>query len=141
MKSFNPIILCAKFDWYLPSGEDFNFVYVFSLFRNYLTSGKLTAFHLNKLDFPSTKNALCQVRLNLVQCFLRRRFFWILSMNFRFFVIISFWIRYLCKFWLKLAQWLWRKSLKCEKFTDRQADGRQAIRETHLIFQLMWAIK
>ena len=76
MKSFNPIILGVKFDWYLPSGsgEDFNFVYVFSLFRNYLPSEKLTSFHLNKLDFPSTKNALCQVRLNLVQCFLRRRF-------------------------------------------------------------------
>ena len=49
MKSFNPIILCAKFDWYLPSGEDFNFVYVFSLFRNYLPSEKLTAFFWTKL--------------------------------------------------------------------------------------------
>ena len=26
--------------------------------------------------------------------------------------------------WLKLAQWLWRRRWKCEKFTDRQADGR-----------------
>ena len=26
----------------------------------------------------------------------------------------------LCKVWLKLAQWFWRRSWKCEKFTDRQ---------------------
>ena len=25
----------------------------------------------------------------------------------------------LCKLWLKLAQWFWRRRWKCEKFTDR----------------------
>ena len=45
--------------------------------------------HLNKLESPSPKDALCQV-------------------------------------WLKLAQWFWRRTWKCEKLTDRQRDeGRQ----------------
>ena len=47
---------------------------------------------------------------------------------------------------LKLAQWFWRRSWKCEKFTDRQTDGQaddrqQAIRKAHLSFKLRWAIK
>ena len=29
----------------------------------------------------------------------------------------------LCQVWLKLVQWLWRRSWKCEKFTDRRTDG------------------
>ena len=29
----------------------------------------------------------------------------------------------LCQVWLKLAQWFWRRSWKCEKFTDGQTDG------------------
>ena len=29
------------------------------------------------------------------------------------------WKDALCQVWLKLAQWLWRKRWKCEKFTDR----------------------
>ena len=29
------------------------------------------------------------------------------------------WKDALCQVWLKLAQWFWRKSWKCEKFTDR----------------------
>ena len=37
----------------------------------------------------------------------------------------------LCQVWSKLVQWFWRRSQKCEKFTDRQTtdrrqtDGRQ----------------
>ena len=41
----------------------FNFVNVFLLFRNYLPLEKGGAFHLNKLDYPSPKDALCQVWL------------------------------------------------------------------------------
>ena len=47
----------------------------------------------------------------------------------------------LCKVWLKLAQWVWRR-WKCEKLqrrTDRQTDdGRQMIRKAPLSFQLRW---
>ena len=51
------------------------FVNVFSLFRNYLPLEKGTALHLNKLEFRSPKDALCQVWLKLAQWFLRTWFF------------------------------------------------------------------
>ena len=51
-----------------------NFVYVFSLFRNYLPLEKGGALHLNKLEFHSPKDALCQVWLKLAQWFWRKRF-------------------------------------------------------------------
>ena len=66
--------------------------------------------------------------------------FLISSTYFHYFVIISPWKRpgalhlnklesaslkdALCKVWLKLAQWFWRRRWKCEKFTDRRTDGR-----------------
>ena len=98
----------------------FNFVNVFSLFRNYLSLEEGRALHLNKLKIPSTKDDLCQVWLKLAMCFLRRRFF-----NF----VNVFWLFHnylpleeggalhlnklesplpkdsLCQVWLKLAQW------------------------------------
>ena len=51
----------------------FKFVNVFSLFRNYLPLEKGWVLHLNKLESPSPKNALCLVWLKLVQWILRRR--------------------------------------------------------------------
>ena len=50
----------------------FNFVNLFSLFRNYLPLEKGGALHLYKLESPTPKNALCQVGLKLVQWFWRR---------------------------------------------------------------------
>ena len=50
-----------------------NFVNVFSLFRNYLPLEKGGVLHLNKLESPAPKDALCQVWLKLAQCFWRRR--------------------------------------------------------------------
>ena len=50
-----------------------DFVNVFSLFRNYLSLEKGGALHLNKLESPSPKDALCQVWLKLAQCFWRKR--------------------------------------------------------------------
>ena len=71
-------MLCAKIDWnWLScSGEEnfFNFVNVYSLFRNYLPLEKGGALHLNKLESPSPKDDLCQVWLKLAQWFCRRRF-------------------------------------------------------------------
>ena len=49
-----------------------NFVNVFSLFRNYLPSENGGALHLNILEFPLPKDALCQFWLKLVQWFWRR---------------------------------------------------------------------
>ena len=66
-----------------------NFVNVILLFHNYLPLEKGRALHLNKLESPSPSDALSQVWLKLVQLFLRRRFFKILSMYFCYFVIFS----------------------------------------------------
>ena len=52
----------------------FNFLNVFSLFRNYIPLEKGGALHLNKLQSPLSKDALCQVWLKLAQWFQRRRF-------------------------------------------------------------------
>ena len=50
-----------------------NFINVFSLFRKYLPLEKGGALHLNKLEFISPKDHLCQVWLILVQWLWRRR--------------------------------------------------------------------
>ena len=68
----------------------FNFLNVFSLFRNYLHLEDGRVLHLNKLESSLTKDALCRVWLKLAQ-WSRRRSFLILSMYFRYFVIISPW--------------------------------------------------
>ena len=148
LNPLHPRMLCAKFGWNWLSGsgeEDFlYFVNVFSLFCNYLPLEKGRVLHLNKLESPSPKDALCQVWLKMAQWFWRRRFlnfvnvfrlfrnylplekgepfiwinlnplhpkvlcakfgwkwpsgsgeedFWILSMYFRYFIIISPWRR------------------------------------------------
>ena len=51
------------------------FVNVFLLFRYYLPLEKGVAIHLNKIESPSPKDALCQVWLKLAQWFWRRSFF------------------------------------------------------------------
>ena len=59
--------------WFLRTRLRFlKFVNVFSLFRYYLRLEKGAALHLNKLKFPSSKDALCRVVLKLVQWYLRR---------------------------------------------------------------------
>ena len=64
------------FGWNWLSGfgeEDFlNFVNTFSLFSNYLPFEKGGALHLNKLESPLHKDALCQVWLKLARWFWRR---------------------------------------------------------------------
>ena len=50
----------------------FNFVNVFSLFRNNIPLEKGGALYLNKLESPSPMDALCQVWLKLTQWFWRR---------------------------------------------------------------------
>ena len=54
----------------------FNFVLVFSLFRNYLPLEKGGALHLNRLESPLPRDTLCQVWMKLAQWFWRRRFFY-----------------------------------------------------------------
>ena len=51
-----------------------NFVKVFSLFCNYLPLEKSRVLYLNKIEFPSNKDALCQVYLKFAQWFWIRGF-------------------------------------------------------------------
>ena len=88
-------------------------------------------FILNKLEFPSAKDALCQVWLKLTQWIWRRIFL-------NFIIVFSLFRNYLplendvalhfnkfdfpspkdalCRVWLKLALWFCRRGWKCEKF-------------------------
>ena len=50
-----------------------NFVNIFSLFIDYLPLEKDGTLHLNKLESPSPKDALCQDLLKLVMWFWRRK--------------------------------------------------------------------
>ena len=52
----------------------FKFINAFSQFHNYLPLEKGVALHLNKLEFPSPNDALCQVWLKNVALFSRGRF-------------------------------------------------------------------
>ena len=61
-------MLCAKFGWNWPDGSGeavrcLNFVNVFSLFCNYMyiPLEKSVFLYFNKLEFPATKDSLCQV--------------------------------------------------------------------------------
>ena len=103
----------------------FNFVNVFSIFRNYLPLKKDVAFHLNKLKFSSPKDALCQVWLKLTQWFGGRRFLYFVDV----FLLFHNYLPSeretalyfsnnklespslkdaLCQVWLKLAQWFFK---------------------------------
>ena len=81
-------------------------------------------FQLNKLEFPSPKDALCQIWLKLAQWFWRRRF-----LNFvNIFSLFHYYLLLekvgalhlnklkspspndaLCQVWVKLAQWFWER--------------------------------
>ena len=119
----HPRMLCTKFrSW----EDDFwSFVDIFPLFHYYLPYEKGMALHLNKHDFPSPKDALCQVWWKMAQWFLRRRRF------INFFSVFSLFPYHLhlkkvgaidlnklessspknvlCQVWLKLALWFLRK--------------------------------
>ena len=70
-------MLCAKFDLNWPSvSEEKEFIFplcIVPLFLYYIPSEKGMALHLNKLESPIPKNALCQVWVKLAQWFSRRR--------------------------------------------------------------------
>ena len=118
--------------------------------------GKGGALHLNKLKYPLPRDTL----------FCRRRFLKVVNLYLLFSNHLPFRMGVahhlnileslsprdtLCQVWLKLAQLLWRRRWKCEKFTDRQTDrrtnrrtdgqtddGRHVIRKAHLSFQISW---
>ena len=72
LNPFNPRMICTSFGWYwLGKRSFFKFVNIFSPFRNQLPLKKGMTLHLDKLEFPPPKNALCQVWSKLAQ--LRQR--------------------------------------------------------------------
>ena len=116
-------MLSGKFLWNWARAF-LNSINVFSLFRIYLPLERGMALHLNKPEYPSPKNALCQVWLKLALLFLRRRFL-------NFVNVFSLFCNHpslergmalhlnkieftlskdaLYQVWLKLAQWFWRR--------------------------------
>ena len=120
-------LTCKKTITWFPFMQEFlsNFVNASSLSWNYLPMEKGMVLHLNKLEFPLPKDALCQVWLKLAKWFRRRRFF-------NFVNVFSLLLNYLplekggalhlnklespspkdalCPVWLKLAQWFLRRS-------------------------------
>ena len=57
-------MICDKFGWNWPSGSGEDFFYIvnaISQFPNYLPLEKGVDLHLNKLESPLPKDALCQV--------------------------------------------------------------------------------
>ena len=88
LNSLHPKITC----WNLPSGsweEVFlKFMTECLLFHNYLPLEKVLACHLNKLEPPPPKNALCHVWSKLAQWFWRIRFLNLLMYS-SYFVSIS----------------------------------------------------
>ena len=73
--------VCLKLAQWFSRRRFFNFVNVFSLFRTYLPLQKGGALHLNKIESPSAKDALCQVWLKFTLWFRSRRFLKINSVN------------------------------------------------------------
>ena len=70
---FVPSQVWQKSAQWFKEEDYFYYVNVFSLFRNHLPLQKGGALHLNKHEFPSPNDALCQVWLKLVQWLWRRR--------------------------------------------------------------------
>ena len=76
------------------------FVKVFSLFCNYIPLEKGLAIDFNKLELPSSKETLCQVKLILTYWFWRRRFLYM-----KFFTIFSLFRNYLP--WNRKESFIW----------------------------------
>ena len=117
-------------------GRFLNFVNVFSLFCYYLPLENGVVLYLSKLESPLNPRMLCaNFCWNWPSRFLED--FQILSMYFRYFVIISPWKIAWPFIWTilnplhpRMAQRFWRRRWKCEKFTDGQTDdGQQVIRK------------
>ena len=91
------------------------------------------ALHLNKLESPSPKDALCQVRLKLAQWFRRRRFLNFVNVFslFRNYLPLekggALHLNKLESPSPKFGWWFWRRRWKCEKFTTTQQRRRQRL--------------
>ena len=94
---------------------------------------KKMVLRFNKTEFPSPKNALCQVWLKLSKWFWRRSFCLLFHYSLPMEKSLTFYLKKLefpspndtvCKVWVKLAYWFWRKvenvkSIQKDRQTDR----------------------
>ena len=144
LNPLRPRMLCAKIGWNWLSGSGEDFLISSMCFLHFVI---ISTWKRAGLFIWTNLNPLHQRMLCVKFCWNRlsgsgEKDFLISSMYFSFFVIISplkrassfFWTNlnslyqrmFLCQVWLKLAQWLWRRKWKCEKFTDgrtnRQTD-------------------
>ena len=74
-------------------GEDFKISSMYLCYFVNISPWKRLGPSFEHTSIPFTQDALCQVWLKLAQWFWRKRFFLILSMYFRYLVIISPWKR------------------------------------------------
>ena len=107
---------------------------VLLLFHNYLPFEKGVVLHLNKLESPSPKNALCQVWMKLEQWIWRRRFFVVFNVFFTISQLSPLWEGRgpsVEQSWIPFTQGYFVPSLveigpwKCEKITDGWTDRRR----------------
>jgi hypothetical protein len=121
-------------------------------FCDYLPFEEDLALDFYNFKSPLPKGDLYQVWLKFA-CWFPKRFFTIFSVFslFRYYLSLGKGVVHhlynsesplptddLCQLWLKLAQWFWRRSLKCKSFTDRQTD-RQMTDNRRSEIQLSWA--
>ena len=122
---------------------------------------RVGALHLNKVEFPSPKDLLCQLWLKLAHWFWRRRFLKFVNEFSQFqnsLPLEKFGALHLkkletplpndtlCQVWLKLAKWFWRRRWKREKLlttttTTMMDNGQILLRKAHLSLRLRWAKK
>ena len=121
----------------------FNFVNVFSLFRNYFPLDKGGTLQLNELISPAPKDGFCNVWLKLDQWFWRRRFFNFVNV-FCYFVNNYLPLEKgtalcqnkpeskdsLCVVWLKLALWFWKGNIR---WSNKRPNGEHRSPEKHFL--------
>ena len=99
-----------------------DFVNVFSLFRNYLPLENGRALQLNKLEYPSPKDALCQVWSKLAKWLLRKRFFNFVNV-FLLFRIYLPWNMVGPFIWTNLNPFTQASRMLCAKFDWNWSNG------------------
>ena len=148
MNSIYPVMLCAKFGGNWPGGSREEDFWIFSIaFTILLLSplGRGVALYLNKLEIPFIQGCFVLSLDEISVVVLKKKIFQYFQNNFTFSLLsplekgVALHLNKLespppkdalCQVWLKLVQWFWRRSWKCEKFTDGQTDKRTDRRQT-----------
>ena len=148
-------MLCAEFGRNWPSGsaeEDFQISSMyFHYFRNYLPLEKDVAIHLNKIWIHFAPGCFVTSLVEICLVVLEKRFlnFVIVFLLFRnYHPLENSMVLHLnklesplprdafCEFYLKLAQWFWRRRWKCEKIrTTTTKTTTTSTDKGHIVFR------